>query len=29
VAELQAGDTLVDLVARGDAALYEARRRPS
>jgi diguanylate cyclase (GGDEF)-like protein len=27
VAELRAGDTLADLVARGDAALYEARRR--
>lgn len=27
MAELQAGDTLADLVARGDAALYEARRR--
>jgi diguanylate cyclase (GGDEF)-like protein len=28
VAELEAGDTLADLVARGDAALYKARRRP-
>jgi diguanylate cyclase (GGDEF)-like protein len=27
VTELQPGDTLVDLVARGDAALYDARRR--
>jgi diguanylate cyclase (GGDEF)-like protein len=26
VAELEAGDTLADLVARGDAALYKARR---
>jgi diguanylate cyclase (GGDEF)-like protein len=29
VAELRPGDTLTDLVARGDAALYEARRRSS
>jgi diguanylate cyclase (GGDEF)-like protein len=29
VAELRAGDTLDDLVARGDAALYTARRRPT
>jgi diguanylate cyclase (GGDEF)-like protein len=27
VAELRPGDTLADLVARGDTALYEARRR--
>jgi diguanylate cyclase (GGDEF)-like protein len=27
VAELQAGDTLADLIARGDTALYEAKRR--
>ncbi|MDX6648201.1 MAG: hypothetical protein QOJ97_152, partial [Solirubrobacteraceae bacterium] len=27
VAELRPGDTLADLVTRGDAALYEAKRR--
>jgi PleD family two-component response regulator len=27
VAELRPGDTLTDLVTRGDAALYKAKRR--
>ena len=27
VAELRPGDTLIDLVTRGDAALYKAKRR--
>jgi diguanylate cyclase (GGDEF)-like protein len=27
VAELRPGDTLIDLVSRGDAALYKAKRR--